>query len=108
MTKNHPIAGISRRELLATSGLGFGSLALAGMLQQNNLLAKTGGMTDLSPRVGHSRPKARAVIQLFQNGGPSQMDMFDPKPELTKRAGEPLPMEWERTNSKSNRTSNIK
>lgn len=103
MTKNHPIAGISRRELLATSGLGFGSLALAGMLQQNNLLAKTEGMTDLSPRVGHSRPKARAVIQLFQNGGPSQMDMFDPKPELTKRAGEPLPMEWERTNSKSNR-----
>ena len=92
----------SRRHMLATSGLGFGSLALAGLLQENGLLAANHS-SGLQPRNSHGRPKARAVIQLFQNGGPSQMDMFDPKPELTKQAGKELPMEWERTNSTSNR-----
>ncbi|MCH2130412.1 MAG: DUF1501 domain-containing protein [Pirellulaceae bacterium] len=90
---------VSRRDMLAKSSLGFGSLALAGLLQD----AQAAPTSGLAPRCSHRRPKARAVIQLFQNGGPSQMDMFDPKPELTKRAGEPFPDEWERTSSKSNR-----
>ena len=45
----------------------------------------------MKPRQPHFQPKAKAVIQLFQNGGPSQMDLFDPKPELTKQAGKPHP-----------------
>jgi len=46
---------------------------------------------DLQARPGHFTGQAKAVIQLMQSGGPSQMDLFDPKPQLTKRAGEPLP-----------------
>ena len=88
-------ASLSRRELLARSSLGFGSLALAGLMQDAGLLASESSSppptTGLAPRVGHLQPKARAVIQLFQNGGPSQMDLFDPKPVLSKRAGQPHP-----------------
>ena len=47
--------------------------------------------SDLRPRSGHFPGAAKAVIQLVQNGGPSQMDLFDPKPELTKRGGQPHP-----------------
>ena len=90
---------LSRRELLARSGLGFGSLALAGLMQDAGLLASESSSpsptSGLAPREGPIQPKARAVIQLFQNGGPSQIDLFDPKPELTKRAGQPYPGEVE-------------
>src|SRR5688572_21551933 len=44
---------------------------------------------DLKPRPPHFEPQAKAVIHLFMNGGPSQMDLFDPKPELDRRHGEP-------------------
>ena len=75
----------SRREFLKASGLGFGSLALAGLLRDE------AAAYDLNVRQPHFRPQARAIIQLFQNGGPSQMDLFDPKPELTRRNGQPHP-----------------
>ena len=64
---------INRRQLLQASGLGFGALALDGMLHA---------------QAPHFAPKARSVIMLVQNGGPSQMDLFDPKPELAKRNGQ--------------------
>src|SRR5438034_8893311 len=90
---------LSRRELLKNSGLGFGSLALASLLNSEGLFAADSGaapqagklFSDLLPRPGHFPGKAKAVIQMVQNGGPSQMDLFDPKPELTKRAGQPHP-----------------
>ena len=66
---------LSRRQMLRTSGLGFGSLALAHLLQ-----AGAGNKP-------HFSAKAKAVIMLVQNGGPSQMDLFDPKPELKKCEG---------------------
>jgi len=78
-------------------GGGFGTLALAGLLNDAGLLAddaSTGelpGGNSLAPRGGHFPAKAKAVIQLCQNGGPSQMDLFDHKPELSKRNGEPHP-----------------
>ena len=75
---------ISRRQLLERTCLGFGNLVLAD-------LARATTYNDLKPRPTHFPAKAKAVIQLVQNGGPSQMDLFDPKPELAKRAGEPLP-----------------
>lgn len=87
----------SRRELLGSLGGGFGSLALAGVLRQAGLLAAETSADaprdrhDLAPRSGHFVGKAKAVIQLFQNGGPSQMDLFDHKPELSKHNGEPHP-----------------
>src|SRR5262245_50088116 len=89
---------LSRREMLRSSGLGFGSLALASLLNSEEVLGEiaTGSQTgklfsDLKPRSGHFPGAAKAVIQLVQNGGPSQMDLFDPKPELTKRGGQPHP-----------------
>ncbi|HTM48874.1 MAG TPA: DUF1501 domain-containing protein [Bryobacteraceae bacterium] len=81
----------SRRELLARTGLGFGTMALSWMLEQQGLLGATAGEPvsfDTRPKSPHFAPKAKAVIQLMQNGGPSQMDLFDPKPELNKRSGQ--------------------
>ncbi|MSQ95501.1 MAG: DUF1501 domain-containing protein [Gemmataceae bacterium] len=91
---------ISRRDLLRQSGLGFGSLALAGMFQQAGMLSAQSEPAErrgdnLRPRPGHHPAKAKAVIQLFQNGGPSQMDLFDPKTELTRRNGQPHPEQVE-------------
>lgn len=80
---------LSRRELLERSGLGFGTLALAWMFQQEHARAATTEPVrfDLTPKPPHFQPKAKAVIQLMQNGGPSQMDLFDPKPLLSKLHG---------------------
>ena len=74
------------------SGFGLGSAALAYLLQSNEASASnphaSRQTSDLSPRPGHFVGQAKSVILLFQNGGPSQMDMFDPKPELNKRDGQ--------------------
>src|SRR6185503_6633205 len=70
---------ITRRQMLAASGLGFGTLALRGIAAER--------ATGLAPQQPHTEPRAKAVVMLVQNGGPSQMDLFDPKPELTKKAG---------------------
>ena len=88
----------NRRELLQSMGSGFGTLALAGLLHQAGLLTParaaeaSRGASPLAPRQGHFPGKAKAVIQLCQNGGPSQMDLFDHKPELSKRSGQPPPV----------------
>jgi hypothetical protein len=87
--------------MLEASGMGFGGLALRWLLHQTALsasplrgdgLPSTPLFSDLKPRPGHFKATAKAVIQLMQNGGPSQMELFDPKPELTKRSGQPHPM----------------
>src|SRR5712671_6077348 len=72
----------SRRAWLRTSGLGIGALAFDWLRGQD------AGAEDLLPRRAHFAPRADAVILLMQNGGPSQMDLFDPKPELTRRQGQ--------------------
>ncbi len=83
---------LTRRELLRTSALGFGSLAFAHMLAHSAASSPSPESLALSPRP-HFPPKAEAVIMLMQNGGPSQMDLFDPKPELTKNAGKTMNVE---------------
>jgi hypothetical protein len=87
---DRPLApALSRRQMLQTTGMGFGALALGGLLEVDGLLAaESRGAFDLRPRAGHFAPQARSVIMLMQNGGPSQMELFDPKPELNKRAGQ--------------------
>ncbi len=80
---------ISRRELLQRSGLGLGALALGSLLDAP--AAAVEGANPLAPRAPHFTPKARRVIHLFMNGGPSHVDTFDPKPALTKYAGQELP-----------------
>src|SRR5215210_4988230 len=69
---------MNRREFLWTNGGGLGGVALAALLADDGLLA--GGP--------HHKPKARRVVQLFMNGGVSQPDTFDYKPELEKRHGQ--------------------
>jgi uncharacterized protein (DUF1501 family) len=79
---------MTRREMLRASGLGLGSLALASLLHAEGRLAGSPGAdAPGSPQLPHFAPQAKAVIMLVQNGGPSQMDLFDPKPELARRNG---------------------
>jgi hypothetical protein len=85
----------SRRDFLARAGNGFGTLALAGLLQEQGLLGRAAGSqidsrNPLAPRPGHLPAKARSVIWLFLNGGPSQVDTWDYKPQLAKRDGQEL------------------
>src|SRR3954447_11469301 len=84
---------VSRRVLLESTCLGFGRLVLADLLHSSPLPGTQAPViyTDLLPRKAHFPARAKAVIQLVQNGGPSQMDLFDPKPQLMKLAGKPHP-----------------
>ncbi len=84
----------TRRSFLRHAGGGLGTVALASLLAQDGLLrAATGepATRPLAPKPAHFRPRASRVIYLFMHGGPSHVDLFDPKPELVKHAGEPLP-----------------
>ncbi|MEZ6062437.1 MAG: DUF1501 domain-containing protein [Planctomycetaceae bacterium] len=81
-------SALSRREWLSRAGGGAGMVALASMLGQQRLLADQQHANPLAPREGHFPAKAKAVIWLFMEGAPSAVDIFDPKPELTKRDGQ--------------------
>ena len=80
---------INRREMLRTAGVGFGSLALNWLLYQDGALAADSTKPQ-SARAPHFPAKAKSVIFLFMFGGPSSLDLFDPKPELEKWHGKPL------------------
>ncbi|MFP6900825.1 MAG: DUF1501 domain-containing protein [Opitutales bacterium] len=86
---NPPIA-YSRREALRAIGCGFGSLALSGLLLDEARAVTANAHNPLAPKGPAFPAKARNVIFLFMRGGPSQVDTFDYKPELTKRHGEDL------------------
>ena len=76
---------LTRRQMLARMGGGFGMLGLAGALQQAGALGAQAG--DASGSLPHFAPKAKRVIFLMMNGGPSHVDTFDPKPALAEHAG---------------------
>ncbi len=78
---------ITRRTFLQRAGGGIGLAALGGLLGGQAQAAGTAGL----PGFPNFAPKAKRIIYLFQSGAPSQMDLFDPKPELSKRRGEDLP-----------------
>jgi hypothetical protein len=84
---------LSRRDFFLRVGAGLHGAALASLMGANVLHAATAEngprIYDLKARPPHFAPKAKAVIQLFMNGGPSQVDLFDPKPALQKYAGTP-------------------
>ncbi|MFM7111507.1 MAG: DUF1501 domain-containing protein, partial [Planctomycetota bacterium] len=80
----------SRREMLVTSGTGFGAMALASLLGQEAAGSAVGN-DPLAPRKPHFTPKAKRVIFLFMHGGPSHVDTFDHKPLLDRDDGKPLP-----------------
>jgi hypothetical protein len=82
----------NRREALLRGGAGFGALALSYLLQRDKLFAgEPIANNPLRARPPHFAPKAKSVIFLFMEGGPSHIDTFDPKPKLTELAGKPLP-----------------
>src|SRR5256885_9300447 len=84
----------NRRDFLKKAGSGFGLLALADLLQGEGLRAgdepssQLSTLNPLAPRPSHYPAKARSIIWLFMEGAPSSVDLFDPKPELTKRDGQ--------------------
>src|SRR5215467_10093608 len=83
---------VTRREFLGRCGLGFGMLGLAALLSPQTAGASMAGASlssnsPLAPRPPHFPARAKRVIHLFANGGPSHVDTFDPKPALTKYAG---------------------
>src|SRR5262245_32691504 len=77
----------TRREMLARCANGFGAVALAALLAEDARAA--GPASDLTCPGLHHRPRARSVIFLYMDGGPSQVDTFDPKPLLAKHHGTP-------------------
>src|SRR2546429_325744 len=82
----------SRREMLRRAGLGFGAWALLDLLGRDGRLpAEPAGENPLAARRPHFPATAKHVIFLFMQGGPSHLDTFDPKPQLTKLHGQPLP-----------------
>ncbi len=78
----------SRRDLFRSVPGGICGAALASLLAADLARAEDAPYADFKPRKPHFEGKAKSVIHLFQNGGPSQMDLFDPKPELDKHHGE--------------------
>jgi hypothetical protein len=87
---------LDRREFLCRCGMGMGAVSLASLLGTLGLSAaepETGFISPLTPKQPHFAPRAKRVIHIFANGGPSHVDTFDPKPSLEKYAGKALPME---------------
>jgi hypothetical protein len=81
----------TRRDFLMRAGAGFGGLALSYLLAQQNAHAAEAAANPLSARPPHFAAKAKSVIFLFMEGGPSHLDTFDPKPKLKELAGQRLP-----------------
>jgi hypothetical protein len=77
---------LNRRQALTRCASGFGLVGLAGLLAEASAATATSGRP-------HFAPRAKRIIQIFLSGGPSHVDLFDPKPELAKRHGQPLPFE---------------
>ena len=90
MKPQHFVPARSRREFLMRSCGGLGALAVSSMLQEGTLEAAK-PVDPLAPKKPDHPPTAKSVIWLFLEGGPSHIDLFDPKPELDRLAGQPMP-----------------
>ncbi len=97
MAHSNPETLHSRRSFLQQGGLGLGQIALASLLTgalEAPARAATSPLTNpLAARPAHFAPRAKAVIHLFMAGGPSHLDLFDPKPKLAEYEGRPIPPE---------------
>src|SRR5438105_3776880 len=90
-------APLSRREMLLRCANGFGAVALAALLGDRARAEAKRDRNPLVPRAPHFEAKAKSVIFLYMDGGPSQVDTFDPKPRLAKEHGEPIKTKVEPT-----------
>src|SRR5713101_5770209 len=93
----HSSRAQSRRDFLYRAGGGLGGIALSWLMARDGVASPPGANASGSPsnplaaRPPHFEAKAKSIIFLFMVGGPSPVDLFDPKPELTKQHGKPLP-----------------
>ena len=103
--QNEDVSSINRRDCLDRICLGFGGLALRGLLAGSLPTARATAagsnpqgvvQTPLGERATVIKPRAKRIIFLFMHGGPSHIDLFDPKPELQRNDGKPLPFEGSR------------
>jgi len=83
----HVVHASSRREFLSRAGAGFGAVAFGWLLAQEGILEAAAA----GAPAPHHPARAKSIIWLFMEGGPSHLDLFDPKPELERLAGQPLP-----------------
>ncbi|MBL9127628.1 MAG: DUF1501 domain-containing protein, partial [Verrucomicrobiales bacterium] len=93
---------VSRRDMLARCANGFGAVAAAALWHDRAYGAAPGAGPRASTLQPHFAPRARSVIFLYMDGGPSQMDTFDPKPRLAKDHGKPFAMKMEPTQFNDN------
>ncbi len=94
--------GVTRRESIGQMAGGFAALALSGMLEADGAWEDsktTSPLLPLAPKPAHLPCKAKSCIFLLMNGGPSQVDTFDPKPALEKHAGQAMPSDKKFINS---------
>jgi hypothetical protein len=88
------LEAMTRRHFLKRSQVGLGAIALAGLLGRSEPAGAAAATDPLAPRRPHFAPRARRVIYLHMTGSPPHLDLFDYKPELVKRDGEPCPDEF--------------
>jgi Protein of unknown function (DUF1501) len=98
----------SRREFFTRAGSGLAGIALANMLAEEAHAAPGGSVDPLAPKKPGHTPTAKSVIFLFMEGGPSHVDLFDPKPTLTKLDGQPVPDSIGKPSQTSRGTANNK
>ncbi len=108
--RSEPCAGyrpqpVNRREMLRQAAGGFGAVALAALLREPTYGAGTtdhAGSNPFAHQPSHFKPRARNIIYLYMDGGPSQVDTFDPKPRLTQEDGKPFGLKMEPTQFNNN------
>src|SRR5436190_8709311 len=105
MSVPHFQAVHSRREFLLKAGGGFGSIALTSLLAREGLARAAAATSGAKRQLPPLEPKAKSVIWCFMDGGPSHIDLFDPKPSLNKLAGKPLPDSFVRPVTSMGRTA---
>ncbi|QDU31501.1 hypothetical protein ETAA8_66600 [Anatilimnocola aggregata] len=96
----------NRRDFLRQAGGGLGALALASLLADQAVAAGSKVIHSQAAKKPHHAPQAKSVIWLFMDGGPSHIDLFDPKPALTKYAGKPLPASFKKPQTAMGVTAN--
>ena len=102
---NHTVPGfLNRREMLTRCGSGFGALALSALFPERifGAVPASSKAHPLAPKLTHYQGKVRNVIFLYMDGGPSQVDTFDPKPRLTAEHGKPFGLKMEPTQFNNN------
>jgi hypothetical protein len=94
-TDQQSLASLTRRQFFGSTGVSLGSIALASLLRQEHAAANETSSRAMSgplaPRAPHFAPRAKRVIFLFMAGGPSQLELFDPKPKLVELDGQQVP-----------------